>query len=607
MAYTASQIQANRDRFRASQVQANRDKFNKTEKPVAIKTSTGVSKISTPKKTSTQSKRITPTEARVSAVLEKNIPQTTAPVTPTATRKGVYDRTLEYVYEGGIKKLNPDYIPNAQKIGIKNEQEQMLRDKYYQDVTAQNKYISQSQQNLANRQAGIQSLADLSTAKIEEADRKQRRYAREQIRDVKDLANQSIEAQNIAREQSQANHDRAMGIAEEDRQANRIRALRRIASSNIAGGSTAMSMQQEVDETFNDTINQLTDDQNFNERLIANAISTINTNANKEIRAINESLLSPIQKQQAIQQIRLEAQNKGFELEDLAMQRQQEAERYTSQQYGSTLDKILSMRDTAQVRAEDKRRYEQGLMTAQEQKNYERSQDALNQKLKGLEYMINSTPYGQSVQVPQELQQALGLPATIRGGDNTMIDNAIKNMQLSQGQLGLAGTKLDLAKQRAELGLTSVIAGQSNNRADRNNNPGNLRVGGKTDSGGFTIFDTPEAGFQAMVQDITAKLTGNSPATRNALGRNAQTLLDVISVYAPKKDGNNPVAYANSVASQMGLTDINTPVSELIPRVQELAKAMAKHEGFTGDIIIGGKQQGDKSFQDLQESKFLYL
>lgn len=245
----------------------------------------------------------------------------------------------------------------------------MLRDKYYQDVTAQNKYISQSQQNLANRQAGIQSLADLSTAKIEEADRKQRRYAREQIRDVKDLANQSIEAQNIAREQSQANYDRAMGIAEEDRQANRIRALRRIASSNIAGGSTAMSMQQEVDETFNDTINQLTDDQNFNERLIANAISTINTNANKEIRAINESLLSPIQKQQAIQQIRLEAQNKGFELEDLAMQRQQEAERYTSQQYGSTLDKILSMRDTAQVRAEDKRRYEQGLMTAQEQKN----------------------------------------------------------------------------------------------------------------------------------------------------------------------------------------------------------------------------------------------
>jgi hypothetical protein len=236
-------------------------------------------------------------------------------------------------------------------------------------------------------------------------------------------------------------------------------------------------------------------------------------------------------------------------------------------------------------------------MTAKEQQDYLRGQDALNQKLKGLEYLITNTPKNQLVSVPVDIQKALGLPPTIQGGDTYGLMTAMDQLNYQTGQLDYQGKQLDLAKARGELGLVSVISGQSGNRPDRNNNPGNLKVGGETDKGGFTIFETPEAGFQAMVQDITAKLTGNSPATRAKLGRNAETLLDVISVYAPEGDGNDPVNYAKSVASQLGINNINVSVGELLPKVQELAKAMAKHEGFTGDIMLG-TSASDLSVED---------
>lgn len=143
-------------------------------------------------------------------------------------------------------------------------------------------------------------------------------------------------------------------------------------------------------------------------------------------------------------------------------------------------------------------------------------------------------------------------------------------------------TKIDPGQ--VEIGQTTRLPGVTRAggrlpRANRNNNPGNLRAGGTTDDGGFTQFGSVEEGFAALERDLTAKLTGNSPATRGKLGRNAKTLLDVISVFAPREDNNDPDSYAQFVANELGISP-NEPVANLTGRVKELARAFAKREGF---------------------------
>jgi hypothetical protein len=117
--------------------------------------------------------------------------------------------------------------------------------------------------------------------------------------------------------------------------------------------------------------------------------------------------------------------------------------------------------------------------------------------------------------------------------------------------------------------------------ADRNNNPGNIRG----PDGQFMKFATPEEGFQKMIQDITAKVTGNSGAAASKLGHQARTLRELISVYAPVEDNNDPNSYANAVAKQLGISP-DAPVSQLQTMIPQLAQAMAKHEGFTGTFDL---------------------
>ena len=120
-------------------------------------------------------------------------------------------------------------------------------------------------------------------------------------------------------------------------------------------------------------------------------------------------------------------------------------------------------------------------------------------------------------------------------------------------------------------------------------NPGNIRPGGLADSlasgfvntpsGKFLIFDSPEAGFKALQQDIGAKLAGNSPAIRRSLGRDAKTLREVLSVYAPPSE-NDTDQYVLDIASFLGVSpDIG--VEELQPMLEKLARAIARKEGFT--------------------------
>jgi len=137
-------------------------------------------------------------------------------------------------------------------------------------------------------------------------------------------------------------------------------------------------------------------------------------------------------------------------------------------------------------------------------------------------------------------------------------------------------------------GTSEVTAGTKWTRADRNNNPWNVKIGDVgygVDDKWFTIFPDANTGFNSMINDISAKVNGQSQAAINKLWRQANTLKEMISVYAPAEDQNDPNSYAQAVAKQMGISP-DEPLKNLTDRLPELASAMAKHEGFSGSIWV---------------------
>lgn len=121
-------------------------------------------------------------------------------------------------------------------------------------------------------------------------------------------------------------------------------------------------------------------------------------------------------------------------------------------------------------------------------------------------------------------------------------------------------------------GETKTVNSSGSTVADRNNNPGNL----KGLDGQFQTFSTPQEGQQALIQDLTAKMTG---ATSTGL-TSKSTLLDFANTYAPSSDNNNPAQYAKNLAAQLGVP-VTTPIGSLLPRANEFAAAVAKNEGGT--------------------------
>ncbi|HBW7885553.1 TPA: hypothetical protein MFG47_000774 [Klebsiella pneumoniae] len=114
--------------------------------------------------------------------------------------------------------------------------------------------------------------------------------------------------------------------------------------------------------------------------------------------------------------------------------------------------------------------------------------------------------------------------------------------------------------------------GEGNTLADRNNNPGNIRpVGG----GGFRAFGSALEGWEAMKNQLTRYFTGKTT------GRRLQTIMDIVSTWAPAADNNDPAKYARDVAGWMGvsptaalnLSDPNT--------MAMLMQSMARKEGYS--------------------------
>lgn len=85
-------------------------------------------------------------------------------------------------------------------------------------------------------------------------------------------------------------------------------------------------------------------------------------------------------------------------------------------------------------------------------------------------------------------------------------------------------------------------------RSHRNRNPGNLRSSPfqADDDGGYAIFPAYFDGLFALLWDLWSKCDGR---TRTGLGP-ASTLSNLISVYAPSGDHNDPDVYVNFVVSR---------------------------------------------------------
>lgn len=102
-----------------------------------------------------------------------------------------------------------------------------------------------------------------------------------------------------------------------------------------------------------------------------------------------------------------------------------------------------------------------------------------------------------------------------------------------------------------------------------NNNPFNLRpVGSST---GMQSFPNQQAGILAGLKDLTAKISGNSPA----MGGKAPTVRNIISTYSPPNE-NNTAALIQNAAQRMGVDpDQQLTLQHLVP----LADAVLQQEG----------------------------
>ena len=137
--------------------------------------------------------------------------------------------------------------------------------------------------------------------------------------------------------------------------------------------------------------------------------------------------------------------------------------------------------------------------------------------------------------------------------------------------------------------------------AERNFNPGNLRFvgqeGAEKGEGGFARFKSHEEGRKALENQLVL-----DTQTRGL------TLADTMKKYAPAADKNDPIAYANTIAKELGINpnqkvpaDKISQMADVITRVESGGKYRAQ-----GAIIPGPtKEKGIPSIsdQDQQSNK----
>lgn len=221
----------------------------------------------------------------------------------------------------------------------------------------------------------------------------------------------------------------------------------------------------------------------------------------------------------------------------------------------------------------------------------QQKQDMLMQQQAALQDL--ATRYSQGNVGPLGPQKALGLDDLVTQG--AMITGDIGPL----ASLAAAREK-DRAEQQRRSQLLGVLFGDQMPTAGvspadgsaplnvRNNNPGNMRpVGGNE---GFQKFATPEEGLAAMANDLTAKITGNSPAMEARFGAGYQpTLANVLTTWAPPEE-NDTQNYVDFVSAKTGIApdDVLSPMD-----IQKIMPAMIEMEGGKKavDKFVGGTNQ----------------
>lgn len=116
----------------------------------------------------------------------------------------------------------------------------------------------------------------------------------------------------------------------------------------------------------------------------------------------------------------------------------------------------------------------------------------------------------------------------------------------------------------------------------RNNNPGNLRPPGS--STGFQSFASTDDGIGALKNDLLAKVTGKS----NVMQGKKPTLFNVVSVYAPEGDNNDPQAYTQFISDKTGIKPFQRlnadDVDKIIPAIVQYEGASTVNPGTNNSI-----------------------
>jgi hypothetical protein len=136
-------------------------------------------------------------------------------------------------------------------------------------------------------------------------------------------------------------------------------------------------------------------------------------------------------------------------------------------------------------------------------------------------------------------------------------------------------------------GMTGTTPGASTGTATtpvsvRNNNPGNI-VG---PDGKFLSFPTPEAGDAALRNDLSLKLSGQSPAYKAKFGNTPVTPLTLAETWSPASaKGNSPESTANYskfIADKLGIAP-NQPIPNTPQALQAVKSAITQFEAGAYD------------------------
>ncbi len=165
--------------------------------------------------------------------------------------------------------------------------------------------------------------------------------------------------------------------------------------------------------------------------------------------------------------------------------------------------------------------------------------------------------------------------AALTAAQNAMATDAM-------GTIGAVGEPSDLG------GSMRVTGGPSGDRGSRNNNPGNIRIsdnnweGQVGDDGEFVRFASPEHGVRALGKNLITY--------RN---KGVVTINQIISRWAPKKDGNKTEKYIAFVSQRMGV-DPNVPIDVTdINTLRSITTAIMQQEGnhsISGEQVDAGLQ-----------------